>query len=544
MEKLRQHNSQLQQIIQNISIENQDLHEIIEQQQGMIFKFTERDGEFIHTFATGKLLYKIGLTKESLVGKTVKDVLPMNEAIKKDYFYRKAWLGEENISYEGRLNGVHYLASLRPIWKDGQVREVIASCVDISERVESESRFQKIAQRSLSGIVIYTDEKIFYANPAACQIVREELVGKSIHQFILVELADFPIQLERAIQFERNAETLERHLRLADGSIIDVKVAISPIYYEGRSAILAIFNDETRRRNAERTFEIAAKELSDVNYALNESSIVAITDHRGIIQFANAKFCEISQYDQIELLGKTHSILNSGHHPRSFFQDMWRTIGTGKTWRGEIRNRTKSGTYYWVDTTIVPFLNEQGSPYQYVSIRTDITERKIVEEALRLSEEKLKHMAYHDFLTGLPNRRYFIEKLKAAVQDATVHHKKLAVIYMDMDRFKSINDTFGHDEGDAVLKEFARVVGECLPNNAVFARQGGDEFTSFISDIVDEQAILQLVDHISEVLARSIRGHKEISASIGVAFYPKDGLTEDELMKRADQALYAVKEKK
>lgn len=544
MEKLSQHDSQLQQTIQNLQIENQDLHEIIEQQQGMIFKYTERDGEFIHTFATGKLLYKIGLSKESLVGKTVKDVLPMAEAVKKSYYYRRAWDGEENISYEGKLNGVHYLASLRPIWKDGQVREVIASCVDISERVESESRFQKIAQRSLSGVVIYNDEEIFYANPAACQIVREELVGKSVHQFVLAELAEFPMQLERAIQFERNAETLERRLRLTDGSIIEIKVAISPIYYEGKSAILAIFNDETRRRNAERTFEVAAKELSDVNYALNESSIVAITNRRGIIQFVNTKFCEISQYDQKELLGKTHSILNSGHHPREFFQNMWRTIGTGKTWRGEIRNRTKSGTYYWVDTTIVPFLNETGKPYQYVSIRTDITERKKVEEALRLSEEKLKHMAYHDFLTGLPNRRYFVEKLKAAVQDAAMYHKKLAVIYMDMDRFKAINDTFGHDEGDAVLKEFARVVGECLPNDAVFARQGGDEFTSFISNIVDEQVVLQLVDHISEAITQSIRGHKEISASIGVAFYPEDGLTEDELMKRADQALYVMKENK
>lgn len=524
--------------------ENQLLNEMIEQQQGMIFKFKEMDGKFIHTFATGKLLDRIGLTKNSLVGYSVQDVLPLAEAVKKAYYYRRAWDGEENVTYEGKLNGVHYLASLRPIVENGQVREVIASCVDISARTESESRFQKIAQRSLSGVVIYNDEGILYANPAAGQMVGEELVGKCVQQFILVELPDFSLQLKRAMQFERNSETLERRLRLADETIIDIKVAISTIYFERKPAILAIFNDDTRRRNAERIFEIAAKELSDVNYVLNESSIVAITDQHGIIQFANAKFCEISQYDQQELLGKSHSILNSDYHPQSFFQEMWGTIAKGQTWRGEIQNQAKDGTYYWVDTTIVPFLNEEGKPYQYISIRRDITERKKVEDALRISEEKLMHMAYHDFLTDLPNRRYFIEKLQEAIQDAMMNDKKIAVIYMDMDHFKYINDTFGHDEGDEVLKEFAHVVRELLPKEAVFARQGGDEFTMFISNVVAEAKVLQLVEEISEALANSIRGHQELSASIGVSFYPKDGLTEDELMKRADQALYMGKESK
>lgn len=160
---------------------------------------------------------------------------------------------------------------------------------------------------------------------------------------------------------------------------------------EKPSKVYVTFDDITEQIKSENKIKQSLKETTDYKFALDESNIVAITDQNGIITYVNDNFIKISKYEREELIGKDHHLINSGYHSKDFFKDLWKTIGSGKIWKGEIKNKDKDGKYYWVQTTIVPFLNEKGKPYQYVSIRSDITERKEHEELLEKQTVELKY---------------------------------------------------------------------------------------------------------------------------------------------------------
>lgn len=265
---------------------------------------------------------------------------------------------------------------------------------------ESEKRFRAMVENA--GDAIYIHDRygaICEVNQVACAQTgygRDELVTMSV------------AQLDAAIDFEKLRDTwdlgeadpanypmnLEMAHRRKDGTVFPIEVRISLLPDEGGYLFVAMVRDITDRKQVEHELSTKVRELDFQKAALDQHAIVSIADVKGAITYVNDKFCTISGYAREELLGQNHRIVKSGDHPIAFYQDLWHTLANGKTWRGVIKNLKKGGGYYWVDASIVPFLGEDGKPFQYVAIRTDITERLRAQ-----GEAEAANRAKSDFLS-------------------------------------------------------------------------------------------------------------------------------------------------
>jgi diguanylate cyclase (GGDEF)-like protein/PAS domain S-box-containing protein len=303
--------------------------------------------------------------------------------------------------------------------------------------------------------------------------------------------------------------------------------------------------DITTEKNKEIALKQATEAALEANNALvfqqralDEHAIVSITDLNGNITYVNDRFCAISGYDRAELIGMNHRLVKSDEHPDAVFIDMWETISSGQTWHGEIKNTNKFNKHYWVQATIVPTLNDEGKPFQYVGIRTEITERK-------QAEKNLKRMAHFDLLTELPNRALLSDRLSDAMMQSQRSNQSLAVAYLDLDGFKEINDAHGHHVGDELLITVSQRMKSSLGKNDTLARVGGDEFIAVIVNLDNRSdkkpALERLLKAASDpvIVDDSIM---HISTSIGVTLYPQDGSDAEQLIRHADQAMYVAKQ--
>ncbi len=302
---------------------------------------------------------------------------------------------------------------------------------------------------------------------------------------------------------------------------------------EGRVIRLSgTLQDITQRKQAEEKLRLSAAVFE------NTTEGVMITDPNGRIVAVNRAFTEITGYGEDEIAGLTGSSLKSGRHDEQFYASMWSSIRENGRWQGEVWNRRKNGDIYpeWLNISVVS--NDHAQVTHYVGVFSDIS-------AMKESESKLDHLAHHDPLTGLPNRLLLNARMEHSLARAHRANAMLAVLFLDLDHFKNINDTLGHPIGDLLLQETAQRLSNCVREQDTVTRLGGDEFTVLLEDLEDSRFASTVAQKIIAALAEKfmLQGHEVfVTCSVGISIFPTDGNDITTLFKNADSALYRAKE--
>ncbi len=307
-----------------------------------------------------------------------------------------------------------------------------------------------------------------------------------------------------------------------------------PIYDDHGQLIGVLENleDITEIKTVEERLMLSDKVFTYTNQA------ILITDAKNRIIATNQAFTRLTGYELEEVSGKTPAILSSGRHGPEFYAQLWHNLLTQRHWEGEIWDRRKDGTIYPKWLTINAVVDKNDHPTHFIAIFTDISERK-------QAEARIQHIAFHDALTGLPNRMLFHDRLQQAIHEAHREKTQIGLMFIDLDRFKLVNDTLGHHIGDLLLQEVASRLRECVRETDTVARLGGDEFVVILPSIHHASDAGMVASKVLRAISQEIEvdGHSLFTPpSIGISIYPIDGETAEALMQSADTAMYHVKE--
>jgi len=418
-------------------------------------------------------------------------------------------------------------------------RKIIKAIVK-SERelLASESRFTSLKASDTIGIASWSkDGRLIEVNDLLLNMLgysrmdfeEGRLQWKGLTP---VELHERDREALRELEIYGRCEPYETLFLHKQGHTVPVYVGASLLQGD-RNQGIAFVIDISERKKAEEELQMAGL----VYQAVSEAIIVTDADNR--IVSINPAFTDITGYTLHEVIGKDPKLLRSGCQDKDFYENMWHVLLTTGNWQGEVWNRRKNGEIYVEWLTINAIYNPDGSIHRWVALFSDISEKKKAEEIIR-------HHANYDALTALPNRRMIHDRLEHQIKKARREKRPLALLFVDLDRFKEVNDTHGHEMGDILLKEAADRMLNCVRESDSVGRLGGDEFTIILGELEDNASVKRIVNCLLEKLAEPFELGNEtayISASIGITFYPDDANDITALFRNADQAMYTAKRK-
>jgi diguanylate cyclase (GGDEF)-like protein/PAS domain S-box-containing protein len=493
-----------------------------------------------------------GYASQELIGQPVEILLP-EQLRDLHQFHRSSFsiapsrrtMGRSASRYTAlRKDGSEFLVdiSLSPL--EQQPGSVIAAVRDVTERKRLETKMMVFgsALESMSSGTLITDPNqpdnpIIYANPAFEHITgykQDEIIGRNCRFLQGDDTKQVALdEVRAAIKEERGCRVVLRNYR-KDGSMFCNELILSPVHdAEGKlTHYIGIQNDVTKQEEAEAELQLAASVFDNAA----EGIIISDTKHR-IIR-VNRAFTDITGYSAKEITGKTPRVLRSHLHDAPFYEQMASTLKYEGQWGGEIWNRRKNGEVFPIWQNISPIKNDKGEITQYISIFSDISEQKI-------SEKRIQYLHHYDVLTSLPNRALFKERCGNAINRARSENRKVALLVLDLDQFKHINDSFGHPAGDRLLQLVATRLEKLVREGDTLARLGGDEFAILAESIRHSQDAFnishKLLDSFVEPVRISDREYR-LTASVGVSLFPDDGEDVTVLIRNADTAMGKAKE--